>query len=138
MSIRCAIGMKRENGEVAAIYCHNDGYPEGVGAILGRWYRNTKKVEALLKLGSISSLGAKLEPEAGAEHTIFNRQQDVTYAYHRDRKDPETCATVYPSVKSYRENAREDFWADFLYLFDHGKWLVFGSNGDWVEIKTEQ
>ena len=24
MSTRCAIGMKRENGEVAAIYCHND------------------------------------------------------------------------------------------------------------------
>ena len=138
MSTRCAIGMKRENGEVAAIYCHNDGYPEGVGAILGRWYRNAEKVEALLKLGSISSLGAKLEPEAGAEHTFFNRQQDVTYAYHRDRKEPETSATVYPSVKSYSENARKDFWADFLYLFDNGKWLVFGSNGDWVEIKTEK
>ena len=50
MSTRCAIGMKRENGEVAAIYCHNDGYPEGVGAILGRWYRNAEKVEALLKV----------------------------------------------------------------------------------------
>ena len=75
MSTRCAIGMKRENGEVAAIYCHNDGYPEGVGAILGRWYRNAEKVEALLKLGSISSLGAKLEPEAGAEHAFFNRHR---------------------------------------------------------------
>ena len=40
-----------------------------------------------------------------------------------------------PLVKSYRENAHEDFWADFLYLFDNGKWLVFGSNGDWVEVK---
>ena len=43
MSTRCAIGMKREDGEVAAIYCHNEGYPEGVGAILGRWYRNAEK-----------------------------------------------------------------------------------------------
>ena len=73
MSTRCAIGMKRENGEVAAIYCHNDGYPEGVGAILGRWYRNAEKVEALLKLSAVSEPNLNRKLERNTRFSTANR-----------------------------------------------------------------
>ena len=70
MSTRGVIGMQQPDGSVWAIYMHHDAYVAGVGAILGGWYETPEKVEALLALGDLSSLGT----------TLAN-----TVAYHRDR-----------------------------------------------------
>jgi hypothetical protein len=46
MSTRSMIGIQQEDGKIEAIYCHYDGYPEGVGQTLADHYQTTDKVEA--------------------------------------------------------------------------------------------
>lgn len=56
MSTRAAIIEKTETG-YRGIYCHHDGYFEGVGRTLIDFYSDDDKVKALIDLGDISSLG---------------------------------------------------------------------------------
>ena len=39
MSTRCRIGIENKNGTITSIYCHHDGYLEGVGEILVNHYK---------------------------------------------------------------------------------------------------
>ena len=57
MSTRSSIAIKNEDGSIDAIYCHNDGYLTNNGAILYKNYQDPAKVQQLINLGSISSLG---------------------------------------------------------------------------------
>lgn len=58
MSTHCKIGMLViGTNKIKSIYCHFDGYLDGVGKILVEHYTTPKKVESLLNLGPISSLG---------------------------------------------------------------------------------
>ena len=63
MSTRSRIGMKMLDGSIKSIYCHWDGYPKGVGATLQKHYTDPKKIEELLNLGDISSLGEFYDKE---------------------------------------------------------------------------
>ena len=139
MSTRAAIGMRLADGTIKAVYCHNDGYPGWTGAILGGWYTDPRKVKALIDLGSLSILGEKLEPAPGAPHTYDTPQPNVTIAYHRDRNDPLIPANSYADIEEYAAQATEDFSADYLYLFEDGKWRVYGlyHEPDWVDLEVE-
>ena len=125
MSTRGAIGMQQPDGTVRAVYVHHDAYVAGVGAILGGWYETPEKVEAMLALGDLSSLGTTLAD---------------TIAYHRDRGEVMRIARSYRNIDAYRRNGTSDFEADYLYLYDGGKWFVYGLPGelDWMEIKVEK
>ena len=57
MSTRSSIAIKHEDGSIDAIYCHNDGYLTNNGVILYKNYQDPAKVQQLINLGSISSLG---------------------------------------------------------------------------------
>lgn len=63
MSTRCYIG-KYDGNNIKAIYCHHDGYPNGVGQMLKEHYTSDNKIDELISLGAITSLGekTKLEP----------------------------------------------------------------------------
>jgi hypothetical protein len=78
MATRSFIGIQNLDGSVDGIYCHHDGYLEGVGATLTAHYTTAEQVRELVALGSLSSLGEDL---------------DVTQAYHRDRGDDLDIAT---------------------------------------------
>ncbi len=109
MATRSRIGMEMPNGEVRSIYCHWDGYPEGVGATLKEHYTNPEKVEALVALGDISVLGDQLAVSD-------------TVAYHRDCFEDYTPARVDMNIESF---AKSDFEA-FGYVFTrNGEWIVF-------------
>ena len=47
MSTRAAIAMRLPDNTIHAIYCHNDGYPGWVGAVLGGFYKTEEQVKAL-------------------------------------------------------------------------------------------
>ena len=111
MGTPCAIGMKMEDGSVKAVRCNYDGYVAGAGAILGGWYGNAAKVEALLALGELSQLAGELA---------------ACVAYHRDRHEPMCPAKLFASVEEYQRSAKGDMSADYLYLYDGGDWLVHG------------
>ena len=122
MSTRGAIGMRMPDGSVWTVYVHNDAYVAGVGAILGGWYKTSELVKGLLDLGDLSSL----------ETTLAD-----TVAYHRDRGENMRMARNYRDIDAYRRDGKNDYGADSLYLYDGGKWFVYGiANEDWIELQV--
>jgi len=122
MSTRGAIGMRMPDGSVRAVYVHYDAYVAGVGAILGGWYDTPELVKGLLDLGDLSSL----------ETTLAD-----TVAYHRDRSETMRMARHYRDIDAYRRNGKRHYGAGYLYLYDGGKWFVYGiPDEDWVELRV--
>lgn len=113
MSTRCRIGIKNEDGTIRSIYCHFDGYPDGVGQALLDSYMDVEKINKLLDLGDISCLGS--EPVSKAEcwdpfSAVTN--SDYTLAY-RDRG--EDCpAEISKDKEGYYDLAEG---CDYAYLF---------------------
>ena len=105
MSTRSLIAKQNKNGSITSIYCHNDGYPSGVGKILKEHYANNRKVVSLIALGWISSL----------EKTI-----NGTVAYYRDRSQDKRI----DKFKSIEEFDKTDLCHDYVYLWDGKRWKI--------------
>ena len=122
MSTRSRIGILNPDGSTRTIYCHSDGYPEHQLPILTQHYSSIEKVEELLNLGDISSLGERIAPNLEEKHTFKNRAKGVTVAYHRDRGEPMTAALRYENIHALKKS---DWSIDWFYLFDakKGEWL---------------
>lgn len=101
MATRSNIGAKQADGTIKAIYCHWDGYPEGVGALLAEHYTNPAKVEALLNLGGIPNLAPNID-------------SIETFA---SRGETDTEARIYANEAEWREEAGNSD-IEFLYLFE--------------------
>ena len=115
--------MKQADGSVKAIYLHWDGYPGYAGAILGGWYKPPEQVEALLALGNLCEIGETLE---------------TCVAYHRDRGEKLVPASCFATVEEYETKGKADFGADYLYIYDAERWLVYGlyNDPDWNELNV--
>lgn len=113
MSTRSLIGMERKpGGWIDFIYCHSDGYPVGVGAILQEHYQDPEKIKQLIALGSITSLGRDI-----GEKQDFNKPNYLQCnAYHRDRGEPwERCRPeVARTVGSLR---KRDLGQSYCYVY---------------------
>jgi hypothetical protein len=132
MATRSRIGMECTdafgNKFVKSIYCHWDGYPEGVGATLQKHYLDREKVAALIELGAISSLEKEVAPTG--PHSFDRPQPGVVVAYHRDRGEDPIDPRVDASVSDFFNSDIEQYG----YLFtDEGEWLVKG-DGDPVPL----
>jgi len=117
MATRSNIAYKTIDGKIRSVYCHWDGYPEHNGEMLRRYYTDQSKIEALIELGSISSLGAEL----GEKQDFDNRstqKEDWTLAYHRDRGE-QLVISEYDDVPSWIEDMEE-----YAYLWNGKEWLV--------------
>ena len=126
MATRSAIGFLEYDGSVTAVYCHWDGYLEGVGQMLLKHYNDTYKLLDLLEHGDISSL----RPEIGEKHP-FSRFDDgmdhdehealyghMTTFYGRDRG--ENCpAKDFEDAKEFRSHYSD---CEFFYLYDGYDW----------------
>jgi hypothetical protein len=112
-------------GCVLSIYCHCDGYPKGVGAMLNANYTTESAVRALVALGNLSVLDPKLAPPPGVAHSFDKPLDGVTIAYHRDRGDdwdheqPKTHSTMALWLADCLSNA----FYEHLYLFLDGNWV---------------
>lgn len=117
MSTNANICMKTKEG-YKSIYCHWDGYPDHVGKILLNHYQDPAKIEALLNLGDISSLGERVDPIG--PHSFQNPEDGTTVAYHRDRSEPlnspQPCRVLAFSISE---------GLPYTYLFEDGEWYVF-------------
>ena len=123
MSTNAAIGMKMEDGSVRAVRLNWDGYVGYAGAILGSWYKTAEQVEALLALGELSEI--KETPEA-------------CVAYHRDMGEEYRAPFTFETVDEYQCRGKGRLAAEYLYLFDDGKWSVYGLCGisEWCELNV--
>jgi hypothetical protein len=138
MATRSTIAIK-QGDKVTAIYCHFDGYKQGVGAILEAHYQDVDKVLRLMNLGNISVLGQ----EIGAYQDFNNRkthQEDWCLAYGRDRGETGQEAREFDSVADWVTNFNSG--EEYYYLYTEGAGWEFANNyGDEVKfspLKTEE
>ncbi len=125
MATRSNIAYKTAAGKIRSVYCHWDGYPEHNGEMLRRHYTDQAKVEALVGLGSISSLGE----EIGEKHPFDKNYEQPelaltdnwTLAYHRDRGEDwaYTSPQTFEDAVDWVEGMEE-----FAYLWNGQDWLV--------------
>ena len=121
MATRSRIAIENENGTVISIYCHFDGYLEGVGKKLFEHY-DREKTEKLIELGDISVLG---------ESTLD------TIAYHRDRNEDLHFKT-FPNVPDLFDYGFES-GIEYIYcLTIGGIWLVNKLGRSTVDILVEE
>ena len=139
MATRSTIAILREDGTVAKVYCHWDGYLENNGQILFDHYNTPEKIEALLAHGDISSLGRVV----GEKHPFdtYNKdkmsaedlaladkahEEDWTLYYGRDRGESGTEAKVYRDLGLYEKNAQ---FEEFNYCYIYGDWYYQSYDG---------
>jgi hypothetical protein len=106
MGTRSAIGFVEFDGSVTAIYCHWDGYLEGVGQTLVKHYNDTYKVLDLLDMGDVSVIGATL---------------DTSTFYKRDRKEENTDCKDFLNVADFI-GEMADYGCEYFYLYDGVEW----------------
>jgi hypothetical protein len=108
MATRSRIAIENQDGSVTSVYCHWDGYVDGVGRTLNQHYTTKEQVEALIALGGLSEL-----------HVTT----DKTVAYHRDR-DEDFSQTPFNDVEELFEDGFSS-GIEYIYCFTKdGIWLV--------------
>jgi hypothetical protein len=117
MATRSTIGIKSQDGTIRAIYCHWDGYPEGVGATLANYYNNETVAIALINLGGFSSL-----------HETLKETAEGAYGTESDK------ARTFTGEKDWFENFNAG--EEYFYLYTGTEWL-YSQGGNWSGIKTE-
>lgn len=105
MSTRSNIGIKRKNGNVEVVYCHNDGYLSYNGKMLLDNYQDLDKINSLIDLGDMSYLKEDIES---------------TFFYGRDRGEEDTDKRIYDNLKDYL-NKVDSLFIEYVYLFDEVK-----------------
>jgi len=134
MATRSLIGKLNSDGTVTCIYCHWDGYPSHNGVLLQEYWNTPYKVDQLLALGDLSSLGK----EIGEKHDFnSSRNRDWCTAYGRDRGE----LGVGAGVVSSREDFLDDSHPDYFYLYNEDfEWECYHSGMEepyQVEIPSE-
>ena len=119
MGTRSFIIVPNPKGDFSGIYCHWDGYPEGVGKTLEQHYTSKAKIRKLINLGDLSSLKPEIDP---TEHHSFNAPQSgVCIAYGRDRGEKNVDKRTKGSLHELVQIAA-DMWCEFIYLHFNGVW----------------
>ena len=117
MATRSNIAMKTKDGKIVSVYCHWDGYVANNGRILLENYADISKIEALVALGSISSLGEQI----GEKQDFMDRdiqKDEWTLFYSRDRGE-ELSIQEYADIPSWIADMEE-----YAYLWNGTEWLV--------------
>jgi hypothetical protein len=122
MATRSRIAIENSDGTVTSIYCHWDGSPKYNGVKLAEHYKNREKVQQLIDLGAISSLGHYVFPEG--QHDFSNPEKDTTVAYHRDRGE-ELMQSQHASVAEYLASDVEEYG------------YLFTKDDEWIWVDGE-
>jgi hypothetical protein len=135
MATRSTIALEYADGTVDQVYCHWDGYLEGVGKTLLEHYMDPFKVRELMDLGDISSLGEVIGEKhpfgpfelPGMSATEYQTQfGHMTNAYGRDGGEDGTTARRFASFDDYVENHQ---YEEFEYiLHPDGVWYVWDTD----------
>ena len=128
MSTNSTIAVVHTNGTISQIYVHWDGYVEAAGKCLFENYATLEKVEALVALGNLSNLEARLAPDANEAHSFDDGADNVCVAYERDRGEEDQQAEVYASIDELNSQGRSE---EYDYMFDDGQWFV-REHGDYL------
>jgi hypothetical protein len=125
MSTQSFIGIELKDGTIKSIYCHSDGYLEGVGMTLFEHFQDSRKIKKMIKLGGLSSLGAHVEIPQGQEHSFEKRLNNVCCFYTRDRGEP-LSIMKYDDLQDYLENSDNGY--DYLYKTQEKAWFMLNQD----------
>ena len=120
MATRSTIAMRLEDGSVRSVYCHFDGYPDGVGATLREHYTNTAKIEQLLDLGDLSVL----DVEIGEKVDFNGRPEGQCLFYGRDRGETGINARTHADENEWL-GYRKGNACEYGYLWNGAWWVVY-------------
>ena len=129
MATRSAIGIK--HGDVIkGIYAHWDGYVECNGIILDEHYRDSVKVNKLVSLGDLSSLGTDI-----GEKQDFNQptDQDWCLFYGRDRGEQGVEFRTFQTEDEFVDHF-DGMGAEYYYIYDSGVWYVKSYKSDFQPL----
>lgn len=122
MATRSTIGMLLEDGQtIRSVYCHWDGYPDGVGATLKEHYTDPAKIEQLLDLGDLSVLDKDIGEKV--DFNTFSRPEGQCLFYGRDRGE-DTPPMVHANQQEWLD-WRKGSWCEWGYLWADGQWHTF-------------
>jgi hypothetical protein len=119
--------------KVKSIYCHWDGYLEGVGDTLLKHY-DSAKANHIVALGDMSSLQADIgEKHAFSKHDVPNIEVRVhndkwcTF-YGRDRGEKHTEHKVAQNFETFLEQCYNS-GAEYYYIMKDGVWYCGDTYG---------
>lgn len=115
MSTHALIGKLHPDGRVRYIYLHQDGYFSHAGRILRTFYHTERRLDALLALGNLSSLGPTPYGNASTDRTL---DKVHCRAYIRDlgrKKKDEQAQNIADKELFFLQN-------NIVYLYDRGRW----------------
>ena len=116
MSTRSTIALEYANGTVDQVYCHHDGYLSHNGAILMKNYMDPFKVEKMMDLGELSSLGTRLD------NCTF-------YRYHYGEQ-----GALSKRFANFDEYCLKHEYQEFEYILrNDGQWYV-STGGDYMPL----
>jgi hypothetical protein len=135
--------------DVRAVYCHWDGYLAHNGAILAKHYADSPKVNNLIALGDLSSLGRII----GDKHPFSPHTSEEDKLAYEAAKDAGACTfytrdrgedapfKVFPTLKE-AESYFEGSWCEYLYVFKYnakddyqsGEWHFKQPGGRWKKL----
>jgi hypothetical protein len=141
MATRSSIAYVNSNNQLVSVYCHWDGYLEHNGRILSEHYNTQSQVEALVSMGSMSSLGASIGKKIDFDSQIDSLPSDVPEQskFHcRDRGEQlqiDIFETAEEMVDSYDRMGCEYF---YIYGTD-GEWYYskYDAPTDWKKVSVE-
>jgi hypothetical protein len=122
MATRSTIAKENADGTITSVYCHWDGYPEGVGQTLADHYTDPAKIDQLLALGDLSVLDA----EIGDSNDFDNRIDGICLFYGRDRGETGTYALPHMDIEGWKA-VRLESGCEYGYLWMNGTtvWTTF-------------
>lgn len=117
MSTRSTIAIEFADGTVQQVYCHSDGYLEGVGAWLLKDFSDPSSVRDLIDAGNMLSLD---EP-----YTSLGASIEETKAV---------------SFRNFSQYARYATLEQYNYIFRQNGWFVscYETDGEWLPIEEAQ
>ena len=120
MATRSTIALEFADGTVEQVYCHWDGYLSNNGQILLRHYSDPFKLQRLIDLGAISSLGSEIgEKQDFDKRETQNDNWSLIYA--RDRGE-DLVKHRFKDYADYKANAQSE---EYNYILrTDGKWYV--------------
>ncbi len=122
MSTRSDIIVEHNDGTWKRVYCHFDGYPDGVGATLFEHYSSQERAESVVAPGDMSSLYEHNDKPEG--HSFDNPVKGYTVYYSRDRGQERSYGKTGTSLSEVWPP--EDTWTEFTYVWkkDEGCWFI--------------
>ena len=148
MATRSTIALEYADGTVQQVYCHWDGYLDHNGVILRDNYSDPFKLQRLIDLGDISSLG----PDIGDKHDFdcphkygtpeyeawTEAKREVTTFYGRDRGETGCGARTFKDFQQYTREAQFEEY-DYILRNVNGKaqWFVqmYGTDGEYLTLE---